>query len=81
MFGDLDSHEGVAVRASVVVSHVEKPDRAVELFNEALDLNPDYLEALERIVKILTSQRSLNQLERSYRKMLHRISLKGTNDL
>jgi hypothetical protein len=56
-------------------------DRAVELFNDALDLNPDYLEAFERINKVLTSQKNWKQLERSYRKMLHRVSGKGNNDL
>jgi len=55
--------------------------RAVELFNEALDLNPDFLEAFERINKILTSQKDWKQLERSYRKMIHRIAGKGKSDL
>jgi hypothetical protein len=57
-------------------------ERAVELFNEALDLNPGYLEAFERINKILTAQKDWKQLERAYRKMLHRLSpRKGNNDL
>ena len=60
---------------------LEDPDRAVELFNEALDLNPSYLEAFERINKILTAQKNWKQLERSYRKMLHRIAGKGNADL
>ncbi len=34
-------------------------DRAVELFGEALDLNPQYLEAFERINKILTAEEGL----------------------
>jgi golgin subfamily B member 1 len=33
-------------------------DRAVELFNESLDLNPTFLEAFERINKILTARRT-----------------------
>ena len=49
-------------------------DRAVELFNEALDLNPSYLEAFERINKILTNNRDWKGLERAYRKMLRRLS-------
>lgn len=49
-------------------------DRAVELFNEALDLNPQYLEAFERINKILTAQKDWKQLERAFRKMLRRLS-------
>ncbi|MFO0614054.1 MAG: tetratricopeptide repeat protein [Polyangiaceae bacterium] len=55
--------------------------RAVELFNDALDLNPGYLEAFERINKILTEQKEWNQLERSYRKMLHRLAGKANPDL
>src|SRR4030095_5175173 len=60
---------------------LEDPDRAVELFNEALDLNPGYLEAFERINKVLTQQKNWKQLERSYRKMIHRIAGKGDADL
>ena len=55
--------------------------RAVELFNEALDLNPSFLEAFERINKILTAQKDWKQLERAYRKMLHRVAGKGNTDL
>ena len=60
---------------------IEDLDRAVELFNEALDLNPTYLEAFERINKILTQQKDWKQLERAYRKMLHRVAGKGNADL
>lgn len=56
-------------------------DRSVELFNESLDLNPGYLQAFERINKILTQEKNWKQLERSYRKMLHRIAGKGNSDL
>ncbi len=48
--------------------------RAVELFNEALDLNPQYLEAFERINKILTAKKDWKALERAFRKMLRRMS-------
>ena len=67
--------------AQVFRDKIDDKDRAVELFNEALDLNPSYLEAFERINKILTQERNWKQLERSYRKMLHRIAGKGNNDL
>lgn len=60
---------------------IEDTDRAVELFNEALDLHPGYLEAFERINKILTHSKNWKQLERNYRKMLHRIAGKGQTDL
>src|SRR5262249_49432819 len=55
--------------------------RAVDLFNEALDLNPGFLEAFERINKILTALKEWKQLERAYRKMLHRVAGKGNTDL
>ena len=57
------------------------PMRAVELFNEALDLNPGYLDAFDRINKILTPLKEWKQLERAYRKMLHRVAGKGNPDL
>ncbi|MDP9149687.1 MAG: tetratricopeptide repeat protein, partial [Myxococcota bacterium] len=49
-------------------------DKAVELFSEALDLNPQYLEAFERINKLLTTKRDWKGLERAFRKMLRRMS-------
>jgi tetratricopeptide (TPR) repeat protein len=55
--------------------------RAVDLFNDALDLNPGFLEAFERINKILTAHKEWKQLERAYRKMLHRVAGKGNTDL
>lgn len=67
--------------AQVYRDGLEDLDRAVELFNEALDLNPGYLEAFERINKILTGQKAWQQLERSYRKMLHRLAGKGNTEL
>ncbi len=52
----------------------EDQDKAVELFNEALDLNPQYLEAFERINKLLTAKKDWKALERAFRKMLRRMS-------
>jgi len=49
-------------------------DKAVELFSEALDLNPSYLEAFERINKLLTGKKDWKALERAFRKMLLRMS-------
>jgi tetratricopeptide (TPR) repeat protein len=71
----------VFTQAQIYRDKIEDSDRAVELFNDALDLNPNYLESFERINKILTQQRNWKQLERAYRKMLHRIAGKGNNDL
>lgn len=63
--------------AQIYRDKLEDQSRAVDLFNDALDLNPGYLEAFERINKILTAQKEWKQLERAYRKMLHRIAGKG----
>jgi tetratricopeptide (TPR) repeat protein len=71
----------VFTQAQICRDKLEDQDRAVELFNDALDLNPSYLEAFERINKVLTQQRNWKQLERSYRKMIHRIAGKGNTDL
>jgi tetratricopeptide (TPR) repeat protein len=49
-------------------------DKAVELFSESLDLNPQYLEAFERINKLLTTKKDWKALERAFRKMLRRMS-------
>jgi len=59
----------------------EDYDRAVECFNETLDLNPFFLEAFERINKILTQKKDWKQLERAFRKMLHRVAGKGNTEL
>jgi tetratricopeptide (TPR) repeat protein len=71
----------VFTQAQIYRDKIEDSDRAVELFNDALDLNPSYLESFERINKILTQQKNWKQLERAYRKMLHRIAGKGNADL
>jgi tetratricopeptide (TPR) repeat protein len=71
----------VFTQAQICRDKLEDQDRAVELFNDALDLNPSYLEAFERINKILTGQKNWKALERSYRKMIHRIAGKGNTDL
>ncbi len=49
-------------------------DRALELFNQALDLNPTFLEAFERINKILTARKDWKELERAFRRMLKRLA-------
>ena len=73
--------KSIYTMAQIYRDKLEDPDRAVELFNEALDLNPNLLEAFERINKILTQQKNWKQLERSYRKMIHRIAGKNMADL
>lgn len=83
---ELESHPERQARylytmAQVYRDKLDDKERAVELFNEALDLSPEFLEAFERINKILTQSRDWKQLERQYRKMLHRISGRGKQQL
>ncbi|APR99523.1 hypothetical protein BCY86_01635 [Pajaroellobacter abortibovis] len=54
--------------------------QAVAFFDRALDLYPAYLEAFERIDKILTSQKEWGALERLYRKMIHRLMQQEEQD-
>ena len=83
---DLEERPDIKARyfftmAQIYRDKIQDQDRAVELFNEALDLNSGYLEAFERINKVLTLQKNWKQLERSYRKMIHRIAGKGKTEL
>jgi tetratricopeptide (TPR) repeat protein len=48
-------------------------DEAVDLYNNALDNDPDDLKAFERIDKIMTSKKDWKNQERNYRKMIKRI--------
>ncbi|MEI6111214.1 MAG: tetratricopeptide repeat protein, partial [Cyanobium sp. ELA712] len=53
----------------------DNQDKAVELFGEALDLNPTYLEAFERINRLLNDRKDWKALERAFRKMLRRLKV------
>src|SRR6185369_11407474 len=48
-------------------------DEAVELYNTALDHDPDDLKAFERIDKIMTAKKDWKNQERNYRKMIKRL--------
>ncbi len=67
--------------AQVYRDKLNDPYHAAELFDEALDLNPDYLDAFKRIDKVYTSLKDWGKLERAYRKMIHRVAGKGKPDL
>ena len=56
--------------------------QALTRFNHALDLDPiGMLKAFEAINKLLTSQKDWRELERAFRKMLHRVTGKGDSNL
>jgi tetratricopeptide (TPR) repeat protein len=48
-------------------------EHALALFNDALDLNPMFVECFERITSMLTEQCDWKGLERAFRKMLRRL--------
>lgn len=50
------------------------PERAVGYFDKALDANPELLKAFEAIDRILTDAKQWKELERAYRRMLHRVT-------
>ncbi|MBI2389674.1 MAG: tetratricopeptide repeat protein [Deltaproteobacteria bacterium] len=58
--------------------------RAAEAFEKALDEDPTLLKAFEAISRVHTENKAWKPLERSYRRMLHRIAgraLSGTGEL
>jgi tetratricopeptide (TPR) repeat protein len=60
---------------------LDQPYQAIDLFEQALDLHPEFVDAFMRIDKILSSLGDWPKLERSYRKMIHRLAGKGNVDL
>jgi tetratricopeptide (TPR) repeat protein len=48
-------------------------DEAVELYNQALDEDPDNLKTFERIDKIMTAKKDWKNQERAYRRMIKRL--------
>lgn len=56
-------------------------DRALQYFDASLDIDPTQLKAFEAINKVFTQKKDWKQLERAFRKMLHRVVGKGETDL
>lgn len=67
--------------AVIMRDEMEELDDAIVKFNEALDVDPDQLKAFEAINKILTQRKDWKNLERAYRKMIHRVIGKGNAEL
>ncbi len=67
--------------AVIIRDELKDPEGAIDKFNEALDLDHTQLKAFEAINKILTQKKDWKNLERAYRKMLHRIVGKGNTEL
>jgi tetratricopeptide (TPR) repeat protein len=59
--------------ANILNYHLHAVDQAVELYNQALDEDPEDLKTFERIDRILTSKRAWKDEARNFRRMLKRI--------
>jgi tetratricopeptide (TPR) repeat protein len=59
--------------ANVLNYQLHAVDQAVELYNEALDEDPEDLKTFERIERILTAKRAWRDEARNFRRMLKRI--------
>jgi len=57
------------------------PERAMALFDRALDDDPEALEAFSALDALLTAARDFRRLERAYRKMIHRTRHRGDKAL
>ncbi|MDD5306402.1 MAG: tetratricopeptide repeat protein [Deltaproteobacteria bacterium] len=60
---------------------IKSAEDAVECFNKSLDASTENLKSFEAIDRILTQRKDWKNLERNYRKMLHRIAGKGRKDI
>lgn len=83
---DLDDRASAKAKYAYTIGvilrdELEDHSGALTHFNAALDLDPDQLKPFESINKILQDQKDWKQLERAYRKMLHRVVGKGNANL
>ncbi|MCP4604920.1 MAG: tetratricopeptide repeat protein [Proteobacteria bacterium] len=60
---------------------IKSAEDAINKFNNSLDHSLENLKAFEAIDRILTQRKDWKNLERNYRKMLHRIAGKDRQDL
>ncbi len=61
----------------ILRDELKNSDEALARFDEALDMDPTQLRAFESLNKILTQKKEWKELERAFRKMLHRVTGKG----
>ena len=66
--------------AVIIRDEIKDSERALDKFNDALDLDPTQLKAFEAINKLLTQKKDWKQMERAFRKMLHRLGKQEQRD-
>ncbi len=67
--------------ASIYNDRLKDPDQALTFYNLSLDANPTELKPFAKVNEILTGRRDFKNLERNFRKMLHRVAGKNEKDL
>jgi tetratricopeptide (TPR) repeat protein len=68
-----DKARYLVAMANILNYELESPVEAVELYNQALDEDPDDRRSFERIERILTSRQDWPELVRAYRRMIKRL--------
>jgi hypothetical protein len=71
-----DKARTLVATANILNYELESPLEAVDLYNQALDEDPDDPRSFERIQRILAGRRDWRGLARAYRRMIRRL---GTN--
>jgi tetratricopeptide (TPR) repeat protein len=67
--------------ATIYNSEIKDSEKALEHYNQALDLNPTELKPFAKINEVLTGRRDFRTLARSFKRMLERVAGKGDKDL
>ena len=68
-----DKARYLVAMANILNYEMESPVEAVELYNQALDEDPDDRRSFERIERILTNRQDWGELARAYRHMIRRL--------
>ncbi|MFO0548190.1 MAG: tetratricopeptide repeat protein [Polyangiaceae bacterium] len=67
--------------AQVYRDFLKDNERAVDVFDEVLDMDPAALDDFERINKIHTQEKNWQRLDRAYRKMIKRLAESSREDV
>ena len=71
--------KSLATIAQIVKDQMGDFNRAADLYDQILDLDPKRLEAFEELVRLLTQMKNWDRLEGAYRKMISRASEDDAN--
>jgi tetratricopeptide (TPR) repeat protein len=75
-----DKARYLVATANILNYELEAPLEAVELYSQALDLNPDDQHTFERIQRVLSSRQDWRALARAYRHMIRRLGANPSLD-